>query len=169
VNRESLGVVIRGWANSQRHVVSGKAFKQLDHLLDNARWQWARRRHAEKTTGWIRQTYFQKPHRHQRIFHADTTNEEGEKVQVQLFRATRIPIRRHVMIRSAANPYDPAWEPYFEQRAYKHIPDVSLWDRPRLRYHWFAQKGICPVSAAYHARNGLGNSSHSLSHLRRWR
>jgi RNA-directed DNA polymerase len=140
-----LNPVIRGWANSQRHVVSGKAFKQLDHNLDNALWQWARRRHPEKTTAWIRQTYFQKPHMHHRIFHADTTNEEGEKVQVQLFRATHIPIRRHVMIRLAANPYDPAWEPYFEQRAYKHILDVSLWDRPRLRYHWFAQKGICPV------------------------
>ncbi len=140
-----LNPVIRGWANSQCHVVSSKAFKQLDHILDNALWQWARRRHPEKTTGWIHLTYFKKPHMPQRIFHTFIPNEAGEKVQVQLFRASSIPIRRHVMIRSEANPYDPAWEPYFEQRAYKNVLDATLWDRPRLRQQWSAQKGICPV------------------------
>ncbi len=30
--------------------------------------------------------------------------------------AARIPIKRHTKIRGEANPYDPAWETYYEKR-----------------------------------------------------
>ncbi|MFM0229645.1 HAMP domain-containing protein [Paraburkholderia sediminicola] len=35
---------------------------------------------------------------------------------IRLFRATMIPIVRHVKIRGQANPFDPAWSPYFARR-----------------------------------------------------
>ena len=35
---------------------------------------------------------------------------------VRLLAASSIRIERHTKIRAEANPYDPAWEPYFEKR-----------------------------------------------------
>jgi 5-methylcytosine-specific restriction endonuclease McrA len=55
-----------------------------------------------------------------------------------------MPIRRHVKVRKNANPYDPAWEIYFERRQYNKVLD-DLQDRPRLRHQWRQQRGLCPV------------------------
>jgi hypothetical protein len=35
--------------------------------------------------------------------------------------ANRIPIKRHVKVKSEANPYDPAYETYFEKREGDHM------------------------------------------------
>ena len=59
-------------------------------------------------------------------------------------RASSVPIRRHIKIRKDANPYDPAWEIYLEQRQYKKTLG-ELKGRPRLRHQWRMQQGICPV------------------------
>jgi hypothetical protein len=37
-----------------------------------------------------------------------------------LLLASRIPIKRHVKVRGEANPYDPAYETYFEKREGDH-------------------------------------------------
>ena len=63
---------------------------------------------------------------------------------VELVRPTRIPIRRHIKIYGTANPYDPAWEPYFEQRRFRKTVD-ELPNRFKLRALWRLQQGLCPV------------------------
>jgi hypothetical protein len=37
-------------------------------------------------------------------------------VENHLLYPAYVPIKRHVKIKSEANPYDPAWEGYFEKR-----------------------------------------------------
>lgn len=59
---------------------------------------------------------------------------------VDLFRMLSIPIRRHVRIRSASNPYDPAQASYFaarrarqRQEASKRAPEWLFSDAPPSR------------------------------------
>src|SRR5271169_6476995 len=52
-----LNPKIRGWANYHRHVVSKRVFSRVDHSIFIRLWQWARRRHPEKSSGWLKQKY----------------------------------------------------------------------------------------------------------------
>ena len=54
INR--LNPIIRGWANYHRHVVSKRTFQRIDYLIRQALWQWAVRRHRNKSRTWIRRT-----------------------------------------------------------------------------------------------------------------
>jgi RNA-directed DNA polymerase len=50
----------------------------------------------------------------------------------------------HVQVRGQANPYDPAWEEYFEERlSAKMAQDLS--GRRAVQRLWQRQGGKCPV------------------------
>ena len=53
-------------------------------------------------------------------------------------------IVRHRKIKGEANPYDPQWEIYFEQRLGLKMLD-TLQGRRQLRRLWIEQDGLCPV------------------------
>jgi RNA-directed DNA polymerase len=55
-----------------------------------------------------------------------------------------MPIKRHVGIRSEANPFDPDWEIYFEKRLGVKM-EQNLHGRRQLLYLWREQKGMCPI------------------------
>ena len=139
-----LNPVIRGWANYHRHVVSKRIFSSIDRQIHWALWRWAKRKHKEKSSGWIRQKYFDEKESQRNIFHTHAVNGDGEKVTIRLFEAAKVPIQRQIKIRGNSNPYDPAWEIYFEQRQYHRVLR-DFEDRPRLRYQWRRQRGLCPV------------------------
>jgi RNA-directed DNA polymerase len=63
---------------------------------------------------------------------------------VTLFAAHKMPIKRHVGIRSVANPFDPDWEIYFEKRLDVKM-EQNLRGRRQLLYLWREQNGICPI------------------------
>ena len=67
----------------------------------------------------------------------------GERRTVRLFYASDVRIKRHVKVRGQANPYDPAWELYFERRLDVRMTH-SLADRRHLLFLWQRQKGFCP-------------------------
>lgn len=62
---------------------------------------------------------------------------------MRLVRASDTPIRRHRKIKGEANPYDPEWEEYFEERLRLTMKD-NLKGRRRLLYLWWVQDGKCP-------------------------
>jgi RNA-directed DNA polymerase len=139
-----LNPVIRGWANYHRHVVSKQVFSAIDRQIHWTLWRWAKRKHPQKSASWIRQKYFDEKVSQRNCFHTQAVSENGEKVVIRLVAAASLPIRRHVKVRTTANPYDPAWEMYFEQRQYNRVL-TDLEDCPRLRHQWRRQQGICPV------------------------
>ena len=55
-----------------------------------------------------------------------------------------MPIQRHTKVKGEANPYDPTWEPYFEERLGVKMAG-TLVGRWTLRLLWKEQGGICPV------------------------
>ena len=115
-----LNPVIRGWVNYHRHVVALQTFKNVEKALWHTLWRWAKRRHPGRPHGWIARQYWQFGGRRAWEFAADTGERtpEGKPVWVRLVYPTETKIRRHVKIRAEANPLDPQWRGYFEDRAF---------------------------------------------------
>ncbi|MGD9029644.1 MAG: group II intron reverse transcriptase/maturase [Anaerolineae bacterium] len=139
-----LNLIIRGWANYHRHVVSKKTFSKIDwHILWMV-WKWAQKKHRNRSATWVKEKYFKTEGRRNWVFTGKVCNVDGTTKQVQLCQASKIPIRRHRKIREAANPYDPAWELYFEQRHRRQGVEDLAGNRRLLRL-WLDQEGQCPI------------------------
>jgi RNA-directed DNA polymerase len=139
-----LNPLIRGWTNYHRHVASKRTFARMDHILFKIVWQWAKRRHPNKSRKWVKSKYLGTRGGNHWVFFGEVTGKDGEtrKVWVQL--AGTVPIQRHVKIQGAANPYDPRWEIYFEERLGVKM-ESDLRGREELRELWRSQNGYCPV------------------------
>lgn len=139
-----LNPLIRGWANYHRHVCSSDTFSKVDNAIFVALWHWAKRRHSNKSGKWVKQKYFPAIGRRQWVFSGQVTGTAGEQRRICLIKATRTPIKRHIKIRAEANPYDPAWEPYFEKRRADKMSD-TLKGQNQIWQIWQRQNGVCPV------------------------
>ena len=139
-----LNPIIRGWANYHRYVASKETFKKVDHAIVLALWQWAKRRHPNKSNRWIKKKYFYRIKGRDWMFCAEIIGKDGKPLKLQLFQAAYVPIKRHIKIKGEANPYDPEWEIYFEERLGLQMLN-NLKERKRLLRLWFEQDGICPI------------------------
>jgi RNA-directed DNA polymerase len=139
-----LNPIIRGWANYHRHVCSKRMFEKADKDIFHCVWRWAKRKHPRKSNEWVAQKYFMPPSGRKWTLNVTVEEQEGMMRTHQLFRASSVPIRRHVKIKGEANPYDPHWEPYFEARA-----RAQARSNPGWRYDeyllWQQQGGKCPM------------------------
>ena len=114
-----LNPVIRGWANYHRFSSATRTFRKVEWAMWHSLWQWAKRRHANKGARWIYRRYW-----HQlgnRWTFAAATGKRtlsGQPLWLKLVYPTQTPIRRFVKIRMEANPFDPKWRDYFEDRAF---------------------------------------------------
>jgi len=110
---------IRGWANYYRHVVSKVTFRYVDDRIFLALRQWINKRHPEKNIRWKNDKYFRSQDMRRWIFSVKVKSRRGKYCFLDLFKATQLPIRRHIKIRAEANnPYDPQYAEYFSKRAY---------------------------------------------------
>lgn len=114
----ALNRVILGWVMYHRHVVATRTFRKVDHVLWHRLWRWARRRHQNKNADWVLHRYWHPVDGRSWRFAADTGERtaEGKPDWLKLVCANKTIIRRHLKIRAAANPYDPDWRAYFEDR-----------------------------------------------------
>ncbi|MBI3849588.1 MAG: group II intron reverse transcriptase/maturase, partial [Verrucomicrobia bacterium] len=118
-----LNPLIRGWANYYRHGASKRTFNRLDNHVFWQLLRWAKRRHPKQTAAWRRHKYFSAAVG-KGIFSVRLTKEKGTSQVLALYSATSTVIRRHVKIIGAANPYDPHYTQYFEQRRREKFPKV---------------------------------------------
>jgi len=139
-----LNPKIRGWSNYHRHVVSKRVFSRVDNAIFIRLWQWARRRHPNKSRRWLKGKYFEQHGGRSWVFFGESCDHEGKPHNVRLLLASSTPIQRHVKVKSAANPYDPVDEPYFEKREGDHMAETFRRTRT-LRFLWRFQRGSCPV------------------------
>jgi len=107
---------IRGWGNYHRHVVSKEIFYKVDHLIFDRIWRWSKRRHPNKSIKWIKKKYYRYSRGRDWIFSTYVNKTNGEQYYYDLFCMGTILIKRHTKIRSGANPYDPEYFWYFEER-----------------------------------------------------
>src|SRR5467141_4214537 len=141
---EQLNPKIRGWANYHRHVVSKRTFARADYEIFPCLWQWARRRHRNKNLRWLKEKYFERHGSKNWSFVGEKYDNQGQPHKVRLLLASDTPIQRHVKVKCEANPYDPAFETYFEEREGIHMRATFRGTRT-LRYIWNEQHGLCTV------------------------
>jgi len=85
------------------------------------------------------------PHRGRNwCFFGETCDDRGQPIQVWLRHARSTPIQRHVKVKGDANPYDPAYEIYFEKLEGTHMQETFRGTRT-LRFLWHEQHGLCTV------------------------
>lgn len=114
----ALNRVVLGWVMYHRHAVATRTFRKVDHVLWHRLWRWARRRHQNKNADWVLHRYWHPVDGRSWRFAADTGERTlaGRPDWLKLACANKTIIRRHLKIRSEANPYDPAWRAYFADR-----------------------------------------------------
>jgi RNA-directed DNA polymerase len=142
-----LNPIIRGWANYHKSVVAKETFKRVDREIWQSLWQWAKRRHSEKSSLWIKEKYFKTRGNRSWVFAAEDREKlspDGKPMEVSLFCASDIPIKRHIKIRGEANPFDPKYETYFEERATSKMRDTLKGNRKFLSL-WLNQGGNCAI------------------------
>ena len=141
-----LNPIIRGWANYHRFAVSKRIFSLVDMHIWKALWRWACRRHPAKGRYWVKDRYFPKRGGRTWTFGYKTgvKLKDGKDQIFRLVYASETPIERWTQIKGEANPFDPAWDSYFEKRAGLKWT-LSVPGRRKLAYLWWRQRGICPV------------------------
>lgn len=131
-----LNPIIRGWANFHRFVVSKEIFSYIDMRIYWMLRRWAKRRHNKKGIKWLTEKYFsegdikgafsikvkiqkkqEKGKKKEKSRKKDKPKEKQKYKVYELVKASSTTIKRHIKIRAQANPYDPAFNEYFEKRA----------------------------------------------------
>ena len=132
---DTLTPVLRGWANYHRHSICGQTFAKLDTFVWQRVYRWAKRRHSDKTGCWIAERYF--PHRK-----GETWRFTDPATGKQLLRVREaVTPQRYLKVKGEANPFDPAWEAYFQD----HDRQLALWASSPFRAQLLRQQhGLCP-------------------------
>ena len=136
-----LNPIIRGWVNYHRFSVASKTFSRFDHEVWQVLWQWATRRHNKKGALWVRRRYFHTVGYRTWTF-ASKAGTSNHSELVKLVYATDTKIKRYRKIKAEANPYDPDWEIYFEERLKLRMEVELLSSRNAWRL-WQSQNGLC--------------------------
>jgi RNA-directed DNA polymerase len=116
-----LNPVIRGWANYHRHIVASRVFQKADFEIWRALVRWTGRRHPDKSAQWCRKRYFHPLGTYAGRFAVVTLKRmaNGQPIWFKLVHASEQPIRRHINLRLDANPFDPLWDEYFQERKFR--------------------------------------------------
>ncbi len=139
-----LNPKIRGWANYHKSSVAKETFSKVDKEIWQGIWQWAKRRHSNKGSRWIKDKYFRQIGGRNWVFSTQATASDGKPIDVILVKASDTAIRRHIKIRSGANPFDPNDEAYFEDRLGWKMKE-SLKGNNKLARLWVSQNMRCPI------------------------
>jgi RNA-directed DNA polymerase len=118
-----LNPVIRGWANYYRHSAAKATYNYIAHRYWQVLWQWAKRRHPNKPSKWVRQRYFKTRGNRTWVF-GETT--------VTLLNPTDTPITRYVKVCGRNSPYDPTLRAYWAERT-KRAVGRETYSRLRLQ------------------------------------
>ncbi len=137
-----LNPLIRGWANYYRHVCSAKTFQRMAMSIYHALWKWSNRRHPFKSRKWIKQKYFRTNGDRNWVFFGKKKAEDGTWEYVELNNMAATKISRHIKVRAAANPYDPDWDRYFEDRQKQKMSLGSQAIKSRM-YLYSLQEKAC--------------------------
>jgi RNA-directed DNA polymerase len=137
----TLSPIIRGWAAYYRTVVSSEVFSSLDTYVWSLLYKWARWRHKNKPRRWVVARYFGKFNK----FRNDhwVFGDRGSGGYLVKFSWTGI--ERHVPVKGAASPDDPALASYWAERRNKVRPPLDRYTQRLLA----RQAGLCPLCGDY--------------------
>ncbi len=114
---QKLNPVILGIANYWRPEVSTKAFADMDKHIVNVTYRFLRRTHRKKNNKWIRERYFREDYRG--ISANRWILSSPNQHNLQLMKMTWVHIKRHVLIKHDASPFNAELAKYFKDRKRK--------------------------------------------------
>jgi RNA-directed DNA polymerase len=88
----------------------------IDSGIFKALRRWAYKRHARKGKSWIVKKYFTRLGGDNWRFYCIIKDKNGNQKPLYLKNATDTKIRRHIKIKSDANPFNPFYNDYFTQQ-----------------------------------------------------
>lgn len=146
-----LNPIIRGWANYFRIGVSSKIFSDLDSWMFTRQVIYAKQRHRNKPWPWVRARYWGKfnPHSNSQWVFGDGLSGH------YLLRFGGVRIRRHIMVKGASSPDDPALKLYWQQRNARKAADLP----PKYQPLAHRQYNLC-----YHCGDSLFNGEEVHRH-----
>ncbi|QZO13359.1 group II intron reverse transcriptase/maturase [Pseudoalteromonas piscicida] len=133
-----LNPLLRGWANYHRHIVAKETFNYVDYRVWKMLWKWCRRRHKNRRFHWVKAKYFKTVGKRNWVF----SGEWEESKILRLFSCNDVVIKRHTKIKAEANPYDLAFEEYFEQRLERAWRE-SMQGKKKVLTLWLRQQQCC--------------------------
>jgi RNA-directed DNA polymerase len=140
---KKLNPILRGFANYYRGVVSKETFSYISYRVWQYLWRWAKRRHPNKNTKWVRKRYFHTVGGNRWIF-ACKSKRRGEESLMALYHIGYTPIERHIKVKGEASPDDPSLTEYWEKRYQK--TGKSYWEKSSRNYRIAQnQNWKCPI------------------------
>jgi len=91
-----MNQVLKGWCNYHQPVCAKQIFEKLNFRIFAMTWKWAKRRHPNKSSKWIKNRYWKIKGTRDWIFSAG---------KATLIRPSDIPIVRHERLKLDMNPY----------------------------------------------------------------
>jgi len=113
---KKLNPILRGFVNYYKGVVSKETFNYISHRLWQYLWRWAKRRHPNKNTKWVRKRYFKTIKGNRWTFACTTSDRRGRDKELVLYQIASTPIVRHIKVKGDASPDDPSLKEYWEKR-----------------------------------------------------
>ena len=114
-----LNPILRGFANYYKGVVSKLTFNYISYRVWQYLWRWAKRRHPNKNTTWIRKAYFKTVKGNKWTFAGNVSTRLEKEILVSLYPIAYTPIERHVKVKGEASPEDPSLKEYWYKRNQK--------------------------------------------------
>jgi RNA-directed DNA polymerase len=139
-----LNPMITGWGNYYQHGATRDAFHWADHQIFNALWQWAKRRHSKKGKRWIADKYWHVAKGNGWHFTSYFKKPKGKLDSLTVKNLSNIHFIQYTQIKGDANPFDPEYDKYFDQRETQKML-VTLKGRDSLLYLWKKQDRKCPL------------------------
>jgi RNA-directed DNA polymerase len=141
---KKLNPILRGFANYYKGVVSKETFCYISHRVWQYLWRWAKRRHPNKNTAWVRKAYFKTIKGNKWTFACNVSDRQDKEIILSLYPIAYTPIERHVKVKGSASPDDLSLHEYWENRNQKL--GKSYWAKGS-KYYLVAQnqKWKCPI------------------------
>jgi len=99
---QKLNPIIRGFALSNRSQIASRIFQDLDKYVFEHLWKWAKKRHPKMSRYKLKSKYWHTVEKRNWVFGTQT----GEEITLQLQYHSKIPMKRHAMVKGAASPFD---------------------------------------------------------------
>ena len=139
-----LNPILSGFANYYKGVVSKETFSYISHRIWQYLWRWAKRRHPNKNTKWVRKRYFKTIKGNKWTFACTISDRRGKDKELILYQIEQTPIKRHIKVKGDASPDDPLLKEYWQLRHQKY--GKSYWEKNSRNYKIAQnQKWRCPV------------------------
>jgi RNA-directed DNA polymerase len=139
-----LNPILRGFANYYKGQVSKETFGYISHRVWQYLWRWAKRRHPQKNSRWVKKRYFKTIKGVDWTFATITSDRRGKEKYLILYPIAYTPIERHVKVKGEASPDDPSLKEYWENRHQKY--GKSYWVKNSRNYKIAQnQNWKCPI------------------------